>query len=634
MILSSLDALYHRLLANPNPITGLPKVPNYGFTDEKIGCILIISRDGKLIEVNRNLEEIGKKWVPRLSTVPWSFDRPGKFTRKAFDAGKNPSYFLWDKPKYLLGLEPVSPSKGNKDWGFKVCELEFEASQKLHTDLLNWHPTKFDKTTFNPELLQYNFAFRLDGCLRNICEQPAAVTSWEKHVHNSSNPVRRRCLVSNQLEPVKGTHAAIKGGFLVAGGAQTSGSKLVSYNEKSFTSYLKEQGDNAPISEQVAFAYSSALNFLLRIGNEQCVRMGDATVVFWANASNEVDAKNAESLFSTLLNQKPNSAQEQAKIQTILNSIVQANLNPSAGVVPDPSTEFFILALAPNGPRLSIRFWLQSTFGRLAKNIATHINDLALAPDSLTKAPSLDALLLQTVPHRKSKGNVKKKWDYKLIPPNLNGELLRAVLNGQRYPTSLLARIVLRIRSDGDIHPLRVRILKAIVCRDDRLNSKKESIAMSLNREELSIAYRLGRLFSVYESAQNAALGELNAGIRDRFYGSASSTPRIVFPMLDKNFIHHLSKLRRGAQTAKWIKTTDQAARLAHWLDREVEDIYSTFEAESGLPKTLTLVEQASFIVGYYHQKNDRKATKAGISIAEQEPENVDEEIQLTNIEG
>ena len=188
----------------------------------------------------------------------------------------------------------------------------------------------------------------------------------------------------------------------------------------------------------------------------------------------------------------------------------------------------YVLGLAPNASRISIRFWEVGTLGLFARRLADHAADFALDPQPWKTAPSAYRVVLATAPHRE--GSAPKMDD---AMSNLVGELMRAVLTGRPYPRSLLANVLMRMRSDGHLSGLRVGICKGILARERRLgiNSDKEEIPVSLDKESTSPAYRLGRLFAVLESAQRQALGgQVNATIRDRYYGAASATPASVFP--------------------------------------------------------------------------------------------------------
>ena len=108
---------------------------------------------------------------------------------------------------------------------------------------------------------------------------------------------------------------------------------------------------------------------------------------------------------------------------------------------------------------------------------------------------------------------------------------------------------------------------------------------MSLEKEKRDIAYLLGRLFAVLEKAQLDALGKINSTIKDRFYGSASATPEVVFPRLLRMTQHHIAKAEYG-QTS----------------ERRIAEI---IEHIGQFPKHLDMQGQGLFAIGYYQQKND-----------------------------
>ena len=181
------------------------------------------------------------------------------------------------------------------------------------------------------------------------------------------------------------------------------------------------------------------------------------------------------------------------------------------------------------------------------------------------------------------------------VPPNLAGEFLRAILTGMPYPRNLLAVLLMRLRTDKDVNALRVSLLKAILLRNHshpQTNSPTE-VSVSLNPQNNDPGYLLGRLFASYEYAQTQALGgKVNATIRDQYYGTASATPRAVFPTLQRKLNHHLSRLRKDRPG------------LAVNLDRSIGEIFELADADKLFVPTLTAQRQALFAVGYYHQRN------------------------------
>jgi CRISPR-associated protein Csd1 len=602
MILTSLVRLYQRLLANPDPNSGMARVPPYGFTEERIGHVLVLSRAGDLVDVLPNFVMEGDKLIAGLVAVPWSFDRTGSFTEKAFAAGKNPAFFLWDKPEYLLGVSLKDKKLGT----IETSDLPFRAFQKLHRELLSgaqdeglfavlsflnvWVPERFGQSNkLLPKMLETNFTFKLDGDVGLICHRPAAQTVWLEHVTRTQSEISVPCLISNEIAPLKMTHPKIKGVW----GGQSSGGAIVSFNEDAYSSYGKSQGENAPISETAAFAYTTALNFLLRRANGQCLSIGDTSTVFWAESVDSAKTAHAENIFNLMLNMPSGDTQEQAKIRPVLESISRGK--PLDQIAPSlaSGTRFFVLGLAPNAARLSIRYWFDTSFGELAQHIAQHFEDLALEPPAWREPPSLWSLLIQTAPLGESKN----------ISSRLAGEFLRAMITGQRYPRILLTHVVQRIRADGEVNGLRAVLIKAVLVRDFRKNLIGEEVPMALDEKNIQPAYRLGRLFAVLERIQQGALGkDVNATITDRYYGTASAVPYSVFPRLLSGSKHHISKIRKDMPG------------YAFNLEKDLGNVIDGLESQ--FPKQLSIEQQGQFAIGYYQQKQFYFAKKATSELA------------------
>ncbi|MDO8844477.1 type I-C CRISPR-associated protein Cas8c/Csd1 [Methylicorpusculum sp.] len=586
MILSSLAKYYQRLADTPDAITGLARVPSYGFSEERISYILVLKRNGQLVDVHSNLSD-DKKPKGRYLTVPWSVKRSGQFTEKAFKEGKNNAFFLWDKTAYFLGVE----SDGKN--GLKISQLTFEAFKKLHLDLLAdaedeglravclflrdfWKPEQFASPLFKNEMLDANFVFKLDGDTEYIHERREATNVWLKVIAPKADASKAICLDTGKHEPFMNLHPSIKGVY----GGQSSGGSIVSFNADAYTSYGKSQGENAPVSEIAAFAYTTALNYLLRRENNQCMSLGDTSTVFWAVAGDGQTAQQAESLFSFMLNMPADDGQQTAQIKPVLDKIAKGRPLKEFAPNLDPETRFFVLGLAPNAARMSIRYWLDTTFGQLASHISEHFQDLSLNPLPWREPPSVWRLLIQTATQGKSEN----------IPPQLAGEVMRAILTGQSYPRMLLAQLIQRIRSDGDINGIRVAMIKAIIQRDFRKGLIQEEVPMSLNLSSTHTAYRLGRLFAVIERIQEAALGrDLNSTVTDKYYGTASTVPFSVFPRLLAGSQNHLTRLRK-----------DKPGYAVN-LKKDLAEIIAGIE--NSFPRHLSIEEQGRFAIGYYHQK-------------------------------
>ena len=323
----------------------------------------------------------------------------------------------------------------------------------------------------------------------------------------------------------------------------------------------------------------------MRRENNHCLTIGDASTVFWAEADDSATAQAAEGFFAHVFTPLDDE-QESAKVFNVLEQMCKGR--PLQEIAPElsPNTHFYILGLAPNAARISIRFWLDTTFGQLAENLAWHWRDLKIEPHPWKTPPSVWRLLLQTAVLGKSEN----------ISPVLAGEMTRAVICGTPYPLSLLSQLITRIRADGDVNGLRVAMMKAVLQRRFRKGFIEEGVPMSLNNESPNRAYLLGRLFAVLERIQYQALGELNAGIADRYYGSASAVPFSVFPRLLSGAKHHLSRLRKDK------------AGMAVNLDKDLGEIIA--KLPETFPRHLSIDEQGRFAIGYYHQKQSYFAKK------------------------
>lgn len=585
MILASLVNYYHRLATELDSTTNNPKVPPYGFSEEKIGYILVLDRNGNLVDVIPNLTA-DKKPKAKLMNVP----RPEKRTSGI------KSNFLWDKTAYVLGVESNKDKATAKEHPFVLSEKTFAAFKKYHlkhlTDiedqglqaivkfLNNWLPAQFAQSICPMELLDSNVVFKLDGEQQLIHQRPAAQQLWETLLDDNSAE-QGVCLITGEKAPIARLHPAIKG---VLGG-QKAGGSIISFNQEAFTSFNKTQGDNAPVSEQAAFAYTTALNYLLRRENRHCLTIGDTSTVFWAEAENSEQAAFAEEIMWGSLEPPADDEQESSKIFNILDQVRKGRPLPEIDPKLSAKTQFFILGLAPNASRISIRFWLKTDFGQLAKNLANHWADLALEPCPWKKPPSLYSLLLQTTPLDKT----SKKGKAENISPILAGELAAAIFNDTPYPTTLLSKVISRFRADGQITGLRVAMVKAVLQRKYRKGLIKQGVPMGLDKNDENIAYLLGRLFAILETIQYQALGDVNANIVDRYYASASTVPFSVFPRLITGSKYHLARIRKD--------NPGKAVNLDRDLGTIIEKLNSSF------PRRMNIEEQGRFTLGYHHQR-------------------------------
>ena len=576
MILQELNRYYERKAAEPDAA-----IPAYGSSVENISFALILDNNGELLNVEDLRLQEGKQLRPRKMVVPAA-------EKKA--SGIKPN-FLWDSTSYVLGLD----DKGKQERTDK-CHEAFV--QQLRTfcafddpglkAILSFYDHDFRTITTLPnwaDICGANLVFRLSGTPGFIHDRAAARRAWEQCLGQREAATIGQCLVSGEDEqPLARLHPSIKG----VRGAQSSGASIVSFNLPAFESYGKEQSINAPVSEKAAFNYATALNALLATESRQKVVIGDTTVVFWAECRSV-----AEELFADLFAPDESRVksiatdddqQTAGKILHLLNNIRSGKR--AVDIVPalDESVRFYILGLAPNASRLSIRFWMASTVGDLLKNIGEHFRHLEIVRqyDSEPEFPPLWRLLCQTATLGKSEN----------VLPVLAGGMTKAMLNGGLYPQSLLAAVLGRIRAEREVGYFRAALLKAFLVRN-----KQMEISMYYDPSRKEVPYLLGCLFAVLEKAQADAIPGATATMKDRFFASASATPARVFPMLLKNAANHIAKLRKDPAKTGWAinlekSIQDSVAHLAHF------------------PSTMSLEDQGLFMIGYYQRMKDFYTSK------------------------
>ncbi|WP_298670759.1 type I-C CRISPR-associated protein Cas8c/Csd1 [uncultured Sphingomonas sp.] len=583
-ILQALDSYYHRLEGVAEP----------GWSIEPIGFVIVLARNGEIVDVERWVELTGKKYKPKSELVPKWFGRSG--------SGSTP-FFLWDNTGYALGVSKKAGDKVVRDHAaFRENHLDIlkdtddEGLLALRNFVETWASDQFMEPRFNAEFLDQNVAFRLDSEQRFIHQRPVAKEIIARLASEDTGTEEAFCLVTGDRGPVVRLHPKIKN---VAGTAAAE-VPLVSFNLDAFTSLGKEQGANAPTSEAAAFRYGTALNHLLTRDGPNRIRrpIGDATVVFWADASEAKAAEAADAWIGTLLGGDISDAAEADKVRAELDGLAKgrplAELRPAI----EPGTRFHVLGLSPNAARLSVRYWQSDDLDQFAHRLADHHHDLKIDPAPLGwgVAPSVNRLLARTTA-------LQEKFEN--IPPLLAGEVMRAVLTGAPYPQSLLAAAIIRLRAgDNAASGWHAAAIRGVLQRDHRLSGKGKGVPMSLKRDHDNAGYQLGRLFAVYELAQRSALGRVNAGIRDKYFGAASATPASVFPLIVRGGQPHLAKVRK--EKPGW----------AALIERELEEINGRFtpgaDASAIWPRSLRLRDQGEFAIGYYHQRATKLTSDKG----------------------
>lgn len=571
-ILASLVRAYNRL----------PDAPPFGFSSEKVSFLISLDERGAVVGLPHDLRGEDKKRTPRQLFVPQAIKRT---------AGIAPN-FLWDKTSYVLGVTAGEGKRTSDEHAAFVrrhlndlAGVDDAGLKVLVAFLQTWTPERFAELGWPEEMKDQNVIFGLESeRLANVFlhDRPVARALWTR-LSAAGDKTEAVCLVTGEQAPVARLHPAIKGVW----GAQSSGASMVSFNLDAFTSYGHDQGDNAPVSEAAAFAYTTALNRFLERDSDHRIQIGDASTVFWADATEADKARQAESIFAEFFEGPPPDTRIDEKAQAALveTKLVQIRDGvPLSKVAPElaDGVRFHVLGLAPNAARLSIRFYYENDFGVLAESYRRYVEDMRIEPaDPRDPHPPLWKYLAETAVLGKREN----------VPPNLAGDWMRAILSGTDYPLTLLSSVLMRLRSDQTVNALRVAMLKAIIVR----NFSREDTPVALQPDYPSKGYQLGRLFAVYERIQTDALGgKVNATVKDKFYGAASAQPRKVFALLERGSANHLSKIGKQSPGRKVN------------LEKLVGEIMGAMDpAADPFPASLSAEDQALFGLGYYHQRND-----------------------------
>lgn len=561
MYLTELYRFYERMTQDPQ--SGMPPE---GMSAEAIHFALVIGEDGSLKGVHDLRDSKGK---PLRRFVPAAVKRTST---------KVLPNFLWDNTGYVLGVD----GKGNpaftarKYESFRTFHRQLcAASPDRHARALlaffdRWTPEQFGSIGEREALLDSNVVFQLEGDTDFLHQQPSLYSLWQDSLAVQDACAQGQCLITGQQGPVLKVHPAIRN----VPGAKVEAA-LISFNCDSFQSFGKEQSENAPVSPRAARGYTTALNYLLQKEHKQVVRLGEDSIVFWTDR-----ACAEESLLGALFDGLDATEQTQDsallhKVRSLLTAMACGRpVSEDDGI--DTSVRFFVLGLAPNAARLGVRLWVTDTFGNLLQRFGRWYRDLAIERryPGEEEHPALWQLLRDLAPLQKSEN----------IPPLLGGQLLRSILLGRAWPQSMYTAALQRIHADKNVTYYRAALIKAHLC-----DTTAKGATMSLDNEEQNKGYRLGRLFAVLEKAQTDALGSVNASLRERYIGAASTRPCLVFPQLLKTAQFHISK------SAKQHPGYDiRFSRLVS----EIMDGMTVF------PPVLSLEDQGRFMLGYYHQNN------------------------------
>lgn len=562
MILQALKEYYDRRAADPDS-----GIAPEGWEQKEIPFVIVIDGDGRFVRFEDTREQDGKKKRVKSFLVP-------KGEKKTSGVKANR---FWDNAGYVLG---VGKATTHRQAFLERTIAEFgdiESAKPMIVFLESLNEENFSEENLSrdsnwQEIIDTNpnLTFRLDSTTNLLCRNQEIIRRIDDLSGDYSELSKGVCLVSGQTTGIKRLHTSVKGVY----GAQTAGANIVSFNLDAFSSYGKKQGENAPVGASAESAYTNALNTLLSKGSKQRIQIGDASAVFWSQKQSDF-----ESSFSFFFKEpeKDNPAANIDKIKALF-----ASMKNGVYMEDNSSTQFYFLGLSPNAARISIRFWLVGTIADFARKISCYFKDFEIVkPPKEPEFYSLWRILVNVAVQDKSEN----------IPPNIAGDFMRAIIEGTPYPATLLQAALRRIRSDVErrVTPVRAALLKACLNRHNKFHpdANVKEVLMELDILQPSVGYQIGRLFGVLEKIQEEANPGINATIRERYYGSACSSPVTVFPVLLKLKNHHLAKLSKGR---------------AIYFERILGEVIGKI---NDFPAYLGLHEQGRFAIGYYHQRQD-----------------------------
>lgn len=565
MILKALYDYYNRCGNLPAP----------GMEEKEIGFVIVISKEGKFLRFEdcRTDKTIGRVYLVK------------KHVSRSSAAVAN---YLYDNSAYVLGYSDKDDSEKNQLYFNTFVEkvqsildrmpdnsdirtlMNFYAQgrEAIHSEVEQdplWEDIKKNLSK------KYSvFSFRIEGDLRILAEKKELMQTNEGTKNDNS---RGLCMVTGvQGELVDTTTAT-----MIQGSQATA--KLVAFQVNSgYDSYGKEKCGNAPISHEAEFAYTTALNTMLRRDSRNKFTVGNRTFVFWASSNVKAAEQAEESLFDLLgyseeKKDNPNAKIEQ--VRKVFTAIYSGSLSTSL------EDRFYILGLAPNSARIAVVYWSETPLRDFAGKILRHFDDMEIIDTRKDRKPYMgikDILSAVTLGGKQSEAT-----------PNLPESIIKSIFLGTPYPYTLLSACIRRIRAEsGDGNAARITRIAIIKAFLNRQNVNDKRMEIMLDKRNTNQGYLCGRLFAVLDRIQEDANGI--SSIRERYMNAASSTPSSVFATILNLSSHHLENLSNEGKKVFYEK-----------LKQEIIDKISS----DGFPAHLDLQDQGRFFVGYYHQRQD-----------------------------
>ena len=400
-----------------------------------------------------------------------------------------------------------------------------------------------------------------------------------------------RCFSSGEMAIPTRTHQKIKG--LTDVGGLPQGDTLVCFDKSAFESYGLAQSANCAVEENDALVYGTALNDLV----ERAEWMPGIKLACWYK-----EAIQREDDPLRWLDESDDAARGAAEERA--RKLVRA---VRAGERPDLiRNRYFAVTLSGASGRVMVRDWLDGSFTKLAASVSQWFGDISIVDPSgerVQGALPLRRLLDSLLPHRAkkkekwkrlppygAKEKEKKKW--KSLPPSVAHRLWRAAVTMRPIPREVLLRAHRKVRLAvlrGDpMRPEGLALIKAF-----HIRGGDQQMTATLNEDHPAAAYQCGRLMALYAELQRRALPDVDAGVVQRYFAAAQTTPNLVLGRIARLSQAHLGKLDVG---------------LRRWWETRIAEVWG--QIVDVPPRVLTPEQQSLFSLGYYQQIAASRARK------------------------
>lgn len=388
-------------------------------------------------------------------------------------------------------------------------------------------------------------------------------------------------LTGNATQPLP-THPKITG--LSGVGGLSMGDVMVGFDKAAFGSFGLAQSANAAMSADAAQKYVDGLNDLIRSHSR---KLANTLVVHWFKEQIAPEDDPLEWL-NGFESQEQTEAAALAAARRLLEAIRKGER------VDLGNNHYYALALSGASGRVMLRDWMEGRFDDLVRNVEAWFADLAIvARDGKGEAPDPKFMAVCGALVRELKD----------LPAPTSATLWKVAVQYLPIPQPLMAQALARFRTDlvdkdqPPFNQARMGLIKAYFVRLQPGGA--HTMTAYLNPDHPEPAYHCGRLLAVFSNLQRAALGDVGAGVVQRYYAAASQTPGLILGRLTSNARNHLGKLEGG---------------LAWWYENQIADVMG--HLGDGAPRILDLNGQGLFALGYYQQlaalRSGKKANETG----------------------